>query len=77
MKPEKMTEAQQIFVDTSIVITTNSRDLGAAVGTPEYVKNYVEKKVETWCIELQVLSRIAHASPHAVHAAFVHVQRHC
>ncbi len=60
-----MTEAQQIFGDISIVITPDSRDLGAAVEAPEYVKKYVEKKVETWCSELQVLSRIAHASPHA------------
>jgi len=76
VKAENALLANKIFQGTGIRITEGSRDLGAAIGNANFVKEYVQKKVSDWCMQMETLSQIATASPHAAHAAFTHGFRH-
>ena len=46
--------------------------LGAALGTPAYIDEFVKDKVDNWCAELDKLSSIAKTQPHAAYAAYTH-----
>ena len=46
--------------------------LGAPLGSPEYVSQYVSEKVQQWSKELKLLSAIAITKPHAAFAAYTH-----
>lgn len=46
--------------------------LGAALGSPEFITSYVNRKVDQWTKELLVLSKIAISQPHAAYSAFTH-----
>ena len=46
--------------------------LGAPLGSPEYVSQYVSEKVQQWSKELKLLSAIAITQPHAAFAADTH-----
>ena len=58
------------FEGTHMNITTEGRpQLGAALGTPEYVQQFVSEKVIWWCKGLEKLATIADTQPHATYAA--------
>ena len=66
-------EAATLFYGTGVQITTEGRPhLGAAIGTPSYVHQYVSDKVQQWATELEKLADIAKTQPHAAYAAFTH-----
>ena len=72
-KREFLTNARSVFESSNINVTSVGRPyLGAALGTPEYVSQFVTEKVDQWSNELRVLSAIATTQPHAAYAAFTH-----
>jgi hypothetical protein len=75
-KSSNQNEAQKIFDGTKITICEGARDLGAALGTTNFITTFISKKVSNWCELVRKLSVIALTSPHAAYAAFVHGLRH-
>lgn len=72
-KPELLSEAEAIFGDTNVRITNEGRPhLGAPLGCPAYVNQFVTDKVRQWTDELKALSTISSSQPHAAFAALTH-----
>ena len=46
--------------------------LGAPLGSPDYVSQYMFEKIQQWSKELKLLSSIAITQPHAAFAAYIH-----
>ena len=77
VKPEHLQEAESLFADTAVQIRTDGwRHLGAVLGSPEFCKQYVTEKVETWALEIGRLADFATTQPQAAYAAFNHGLRH-
>ena len=58
---------------TGVRITSDGRPyLGAAIGSVEYVKNYVKSKVNSWLSNVSNLTTIAKTQPHAAYSALTH-----
>ena len=77
VKPDLYDIAVQTFDGSEVVITKKGeRHLGAVIGTQEFKKEYVEKKVAEWVQEVKTLSDIAITEPHAAFAAFTHGLQH-
>ena len=73
VKEEHQEQAERIFEGTGIKITSEGkRHLGSALGTSNFVKRYVQKKVETWQAEIGILSTIAKSEPHTAYSALTH-----
>ena len=73
VKPELVNEAKRIFENTNVQISTNGqRHLGAAIGTHEFIEAYAAQKIAKWVNEIENLTAMARAHPHAAYAAFVH-----
>jgi hypothetical protein len=74
VKAEYVHHATALFQDSGIRITTAGHSiLGAAVGTPSFVDDYVAAKVEMWKEEIEALVKIAEIYPHAAYAAlYIH-----
>jgi len=71
VKKEFEDKARHIFAGMDVQITSHGqRHLGAALGCPEFRKEYVEKKVLERVEELQRLVEVAGRFPHSAHAAF-------
>ena len=66
VRAEYFHHAIALFQDTGHSI------LGAVVGTPSFVDDYVAAKVEMWKEEIEALVKIAEIYPHAAYAAFIH-----
>lgn len=65
--------ARSIFGDTGIQLTTEGRRyLGAALGSSDFVRSYVNDKVKEWSDELLKLSEIGLTQPHAAFSALTH-----
>ena len=65
--------AHEVFEGTGISISSQGKGyLGGALGSPAFVKQFFERKVEGWITELNTLSDIAKTQPHAAFAAFTH-----
>ena len=61
------------FADTGVNITSEGRPyLGAAIGSEEFVENYVKLKVSSWHSILLKLATIAMTQPHAAYSALTH-----
>ena len=61
------------FDGTGVNVTSDGRPyLGAAVGSAEYVENYVESKVSSWRSSVCNLTTIAKTQPHAAYSALTH-----
>ena len=68
-----MAEAERIFAETGVRITCEGkRHLGAALGTRDFVVDYVREKVANWKAEIGHLSSFAKSEPHAAYAALTH-----
>ena len=73
----KVTTAESLFSETPLKITTSGkRHLGAAIGTPDYKKCYLEKKVNEWCDRIRALTQIAKSQPQVAYAAYIHGEQH-
>ena len=76
VKPHLFEEAQLMFEGTGIKITDGGkRDLGAAIGSAEFVAEFLREKVLKWSEQVECLSEFARTQPHASHSAFVHAMR--
>ena len=65
--------ASSTFSGTQVNITKEGKvHLGAALGTQEYIDQFVKRKVSEWCSEVEKLARIAETQPHAAYAAVTH-----
>ena len=77
VKPRSMTKATHTFNKTDIKITKNGkRHLGAVIGSTTYRDTYVSDKVNQWCNEIRLLSRIANIEPQAAYSCFVSGYKH-
>ena len=75
--PCQLEQAGDLFEGASINITVRGKKhLGAVIGTQDFKTEFMEKKVEEWCKELTVLSKIAVTQPHAAYSAFLHGEQH-
>ena len=73
IKPEHLGEATRVFADTDINITPEGRPyLGGAIGSQDYITNYVSSKVKEWSSNISTLSTIAKTQPHAAFSALTH-----
>jgi hypothetical protein len=77
VKTHVLDQARTIFQNTGINIVGGGdqggqRDLGIAIGSPEFVTKFLRSKVAKWMELVDVLSTFAVSQPHAAHAAFVH-----
>ena len=65
--------ARNTFADTGVQITSRGqRHLGAAIGSQDFIHEYVSKKVMEWTAIIEDLAEIAHTQPHAAYAAYTH-----
>ena len=65
--------SQDPFQGTQVNITTHGHPhLGAALGSKDFIDQFVSDRVQRWTQELLILSDIAKSQPHAAHAAFTH-----
>ena len=73
VKPKHLNQAQHLFNDTGIRITTEGHHyLGTALGESNSLRQLPHSKVESWKQEIERLSLIAETQPLAAHAAFTH-----
>ena len=73
----KQLEAEAIFQNTTIQITTSGkRHLGAALGSDEFKSEYMSDKVNEWCNKMKKLVEIAKCQPHAAYTAYIHGEQH-
>lgn len=77
VKPEHLPAAEEQFQETGVKITTQGqRHLGAAIGSRNFVEDFVREKVLVWVSEIEKLSRIASFQPQAAHTVFTHGLMH-
>ena len=73
MKEEHLDLAKKVFAGCGICITAEGkRHLGAAIGSPTFVKHYVSEKVDYWVSCVQKLSVIAKAVNLVAYCALTH-----
>ena len=64
VKPNKYEEAMEAFQNKGINVTTEGRrHLGAALGSREFLEDYVNDKAEQWVEEIIKLSGFASSQP--------------
>ena len=60
VKPDKEECAKEVFKETDIKITVEGKKyLGAAIGSREYLDEYVSEKVSDWVSEVVQLAEFA------------------
>ena len=70
-KPEKVDVTRVIFEGTAIKIATQGqRHLVAALGSREYLEEYVGSNLEDWVRQLVKLAEFAMSQPRVCYAAF-------
>ena len=73
VKEQYLMHAQMLFANTCVNITADGRPyLGAAIGSTNYITQYVSCKISTCVHDLQLLSSFAVTQPHAAYSAFTH-----
>ena len=78
VRPENLDIANTYFKGTGITISLDgskdtgvevnsrgTRHLGAAVGTPDFKNDFINKKIANWIDEVKKLAVIAETEPHA------------
>ena len=67
-----LAKARHIFSGTNIQITIHGRPfLGSAIGSSNFVKDYVTSKVSEWVTEVENLSKIAETEPQCAYYAYI------
>ena len=73
VRPGDEEDAKTIFHESGVIVTTEgTRHLGAVLGLPSFMEEYVCNKVDEWKNEVEKLDTIAGSQPHVAYAAFVH-----
>ena len=61
------------FSDSGVNVPCEGRPyLGAAIGTPEFSRKFVDELVKKWSSEVTLLAKIAESQPHAAFSALTH-----
>ena len=72
-KHQFLHNAENIFADSGVNITSHGRPyLGAPLGSPEFIEEYISSKVGEWTSSITTLSEIAVSQPHAAYSALTH-----
>ena len=73
VKSDKYQEANDVFGETGVQITTEGRQyLGAGLGSGEYETQLMQRKIVEWTKEVECLAKHARSQPHAAFAALTH-----
>ena len=73
VKPDQSAEAESVFVNTGVQITTEGRPcLGTPLGQPSFKKAFLERKVQSWVDEIERLATFAECHPQAAYCAVTH-----
>ena len=73
VKSEFLSRAEYVFGDTGVQICTDGgKHLGGALGNEEFVRTFLQNKVDEWREEVEMLVNIAQTQPQAAYAAFTH-----
>ena len=76
-KPEKEALVREAFKDTVINVTAEGqKHLGAAIGSRDYLQDYVNEKVTSWVNEVAQLAEFARAQPQTSDAAYTFSLKH-
>ena len=76
-KPEKVERARVIFEGAAINISTQGqKHLGSALGSREYLEEYVGSKVEDWISQVVKLAEFAMSQLQACYAVIIFGLRH-
>ena len=76
-KPAKEESVRKAFKDTSINVTVQGqKHLGAAIGSREYLEEYVSEKVTNWINDIAKLAEFALSQPQACYAAYIFGLKH-
>lgn len=77
VKSDQLDQARQTFAGTQIKITSEGeRHLGAVIGTDENKSQYINKKIDDWTQEINLLAEIAATYPQAAYSAYVSSYQH-
>ena len=77
VKEELLTEANEIFANSNVQITTEGHKyLGGFMGSQEGRNGYAVKLVQKWIEQIRALANIAKTEPQAAYAAFVSGFKH-
>ena len=61
------------FAGTAVQVTCEGRPyLGAAIGSQEYSKKFIDDKVREWSAEVLLLAKIGESQPHAAYSALTY-----
>ena len=72
-KLEKLAEAQEVFKDSAVKITTEGkRYLGGALGTEVFSNTFSQNQVAQWIVEVECLARFSKTQHLAALAVFTH-----
>ena len=78
VKEDHLDQATNIFGNSGVNITfSGQKHLGAALGSTEFIKKFVKKKVAEWCEEVVCLSTIAKREPQTAYSACLHIYMEC
>ena len=73
VKDHLFVAAFDLFSDTGITVCCEGvRYLEAAIGSPSFVKSFMQERVGAWVHEIKRLSTIALEQPQSAYAAFTH-----
>ena len=73
VKDHLFVAASDLFSDTGITVCCKGvRYLGAAIGSPSFVKSFMQERVGAWVHVIKRLSTIALEQPQSAYAAFTH-----
>ena len=70
VKPDHLDAAQQLFSDHNLTIVTNGAQvLGSPIGTPEFINQWIDNKVQSWVDEIHCLASISLSQPQSAYSA--------
>jgi len=76
-KPAKEQNVREVFKETSINVTVQGqKHIGAVLGSPEYLEEYVSKKVSNWVNEVATLAEFALSQSQACYAVYTFGLKH-
>ena len=76
-KPAKEESVREAFKDTSINVTVQGqKHLGAAIGSREYLEEYVSEMLTNWINDIGKLAEFALSQPQACYAAYTFGLKH-
>ena len=77
VKAEQKEKAIEVFGNSGVTITTEGeRHMGAVIGSEEFKKQYVERKISKWIEDIEALANIAKDEPQAAYSCYTKAISH-